>query len=49
MKKNYNRYHMKKFFERLMSRGGVVGNKAVLLIYCPDAPEMSYILTEHIQ
>jgi hypothetical protein len=45
---NYNRGIVNKFFKSLEVRGGLVGNQAVLFCYNEEAPELSYILTEHI-
>lgn len=45
---NYKRHQVNKFFKKIESRGGIVGNKAVLLVYDSEKPELSYILTENI-
>lgn len=44
----HNRYHANKFFKGLQSRGGIVGDKAVLIVKNEEAPELSYIITERI-
>lgn len=44
----YERRRIKKLFKNLETRGGVVGNKAVLFCYNADSPELSYIITEQI-
>lgn len=44
----YSRYHVNKFFKNLETRGGVVGDKAILFVYDSKRPELSYILTETI-
>lgn len=44
----YDRYRAKKFFDGLQSHGGIVGDKAVLLIYNPKAPELSYLLVQQL-
>lgn len=44
----YSRYIVKRFFNNLETRGGVVDNKAVLFVYNERTPELSYILTEQL-
>lgn len=44
----YNRYLVNKFFNNLETRGGIVGDKAVLFVYDSTCPELSYILTEQL-
>lgn len=44
----YNRYLVNKFFSNLETRGGIVGDKAILFVYNGEAPELSYILTEQL-
>lgn len=44
----YARLTVNKFFDELETRGGVVGDKAVLFVYNEQAPELSYILTEQL-
>lgn len=45
---NYARYQVKKFFNNLETRGGVVDDKAVLFVYDSKRPELSYIITEQL-
>lgn len=40
------RRHINKFFNSLDTRGAIVDNKAILLVYNSKAPELSYILVE---
>ena len=47
-KLDYLRTTVNKFFENLETRGGIVDNHAVLFVYNPQAPELSYILTEQL-
>lgn len=44
----FYRWRIRKFFNQLETRGGVVDGKAVLFCYNDDAPELSYIITEQI-
>lgn len=44
----YSRYVVNKFFSNLETRGGVVGDKAVLFVYDEKHSELSYIITEQI-
>lgn len=44
----YSRYVVNKFFKNLQTRGGIVGDKAVLFVYDTQHPELSYIITEQI-
>lgn len=44
----YNRYIVNKFFAGLETHGAVVGDKAVLIVYNKEFPELSYILTEKL-
>lgn len=48
MRLNFERRRVNKFFAGLETRGGVVGNKAVLFCYNADSPELSYIITEQL-
>ena len=48
MRLAYERYQVTKFFKQIETRGVVVGDKAVLLVYDEKYPEKSYILTEQI-
>lgn len=43
-----DRWQIKKFFYRLPSYGGVVGNTASLLVYNKQKPEASYIITQKL-
>ena len=45
---DYERHIVNRLFARLETRGGVVGDKAVLFVYNEKRPELSYILTEQI-
>lgn len=44
----YNQNLVNEFFNNLETRGGVIGNKAVLFVYDSQHPELSYILTEDL-
>lgn len=44
----YNRWLVNRFFKKLETRGGIVGDKAVLFVYNEKSPELSYILTESL-
>lgn len=44
----YSRRLVNKFFNNLQTRGGVVGDRAILFVYNEDCPELSYILTEQL-
>lgn len=43
-----NRYFVNKFFANLETRGAIVNGKAILFCYNKEAPELSYILVEHL-
>lgn len=45
---SYSRYVVKKFFNNLETRGGIVDGKAVLFCYNEQCPELSYIITEQL-
>lgn len=42
----FERRRVRKYFDSIESRGGVVDGAAVLLVYNEQEPELSYILTE---
>lgn len=42
----YDRYRVKKYINIVESRGVVVGDKFVLLVYNNERPELTYILIE---
>lgn len=44
----YERYIVNKFFNNLVIREGIVGDKLVKFVYNEDLPELSYILTEQL-
>lgn len=44
----HSRRIVNKFFSHLETRGGIVGDKAILFVYNVEAPELSYILTEQL-
>lgn len=44
----HSRLVVRKFFRNLKTRGGIVGDKAVLFVYNESSPELSYILTEDL-
>ena len=48
MRLRWERYIVNKFFRTLETRGGMVGDKAVLFIYNEQSPELSYIILEEI-
>lgn len=48
LKQKYARYRVKKFFNNLETRGGFVGEKAILFVYNSEHPELSYIITEQL-
>ncbi len=44
----YERYQMRKWLSQV-PHGGIVGNKAVLIVYNEKAPELSYLIVEDIE
>lgn len=44
----YNRRLVNRFFNNLQTRGGIVGDQAILFVYNDECPELSYIITEQI-
>lgn len=44
----YNRNIVNKLFNNLETRGGTVGDKAILFVYNESSPELSYIVTEQL-
>lgn len=43
----YERYQMRKWLSQV-PHGGIVGDKAVLIVYNEQAPELSYLIVEGI-
>lgn len=43
----YERYQMRKWLSQI-PHGGIVGNKAVLIVYNSEAPELSEMIVEDI-
>lgn len=43
----YERYQMRKWLSQV-PHGGIVGKKAVLIVYNEKAPELSYLIVEDI-
>lgn len=44
---SYERYQMRKWLSQV-PHGGIVGDKAVLIVYNSEAPELSYLIVEDI-
>lgn len=45
---SYDRHQMRKWLSQV-PHGGIVGDKAVLIVYNEKAPELSYLLVEGIE
>lgn len=44
----WERYHVRRFVNSLETRGVIDGNKAVLLVYNEEMPELTYIIVENL-